>query len=177
MAVPVHVAIDLESYSKRPSGLVLSIGLAAFTVQGGLVGMFYVEPSKVDQTKDGRDIDPATVAWWNTQGDEARKVLGSPGVPVGEALARVRSFLSRFQGGNYRLAGMWGWGSDFDNAMLQDLFRHYEQPVPWDFRINRCGRTIVELLGAPKPPAVGTHHNAVDDAIYQAERIGKRSCA
>lgn len=171
MPIPVHIALDLESYSKRPSALVLSVGLAAFTLQGGLVGTFYVEPNKEEQRAAGRDEDPATVAWWESQNEAAREVLKSPGVSIDKSLAGIRAFFSRFQDRNYRVAGVWGWGADFDNAMLQDLFRHFDEPPPYDYRVNRCGRTIVEMLGAPKPVAHGTHHNAVDDAIYQAERI------
>lgn len=171
MTIPVHISLDLESLSKRPSALVLSVGMAAFTTQGGLVATFYVEPNKEEQRAAQRDVDPATVAWWQAQNPDARKVLDTPGVSVASCLAGIRSFFGRFQDRSYRVAGVWGWGADFDNAMLQDLFRHFDEPPPYDYRVNRCGRTIVEMLGAPKPVAHGTHHNAVDDAIYQAERI------
>lgn len=169
--IPVHVAIDLEALSKRPNAVVLSVGLAAFTVQGGLVGTFYTEPSKSQQRTMFRDEDPDTVAWWNLQSDDARKVLAGDGIPVADSLRSIGAFLNRFQGGSYELAGVWGFGSDFDNAMLQDLYRSFGVPVPWHYKVNRCGRTVGALAGMPHVGKVGTHHNALDDAMFQAELI------
>lgn len=170
MTIKIHVALDVESLDKRPTALVLSIGLVAFTLQGGEVASFYAEPSK-DEQRIYRTMDDGTVRWWETQSLEARQVLLSPGIPVVEVLNGIGSFLSRFQGGGYEIAGVWGYGSDFDNAMVTDLSRAAGFGDPWPYGKNRCGRTVVELAGLPKPPNVGTHHNALDDARFQAERI------
>lgn len=175
MPIPVHISIDLESLDKRPSGVVLSVGLAAFTVPGGLVGSYYAELNQGDQRQRGRTIDRGTIAWWNSQPPEAAKILtGLNSIDTQTALDGASAFIGRFQGGHYAVAGVWGYGSDFDNAMLQDLYRDFGNPVPWSYKLNRCGRTITQLAkstGMEKPPNNGVHHNALDDAIWQAEYI------
>lgn len=173
--IPVNIAIDLESLDKRPSAIVLSIGMAAFTIPGGLVGTYYAELNQGDQKQRGRTIDRGTIAWWNQQPEEAQRILtGLNSIDTIAALDGAAAFVNRFNGGHYQIAGVWGYGSDFDNAMLQDLYRDFGHPVPWSYKLNRCGRTITNLAkqtGMEKPPNNGTHHNALDDAVWQAEYI------
>jgi hypothetical protein len=69
------------------------------------------------------------------------------------------------------LAGVWGFGADFDIAILQSLFRDYGIPPPWPYKLNRCGRTVTALCPQRRPPRNGMSHNALDDAIYQAHTI------
>lgn len=175
MTIPVHIAIDLESLDTRPTAVVLSVGLAAFTVPGGLVGAYYTEPLREDQLFLNRTTDRGTVAWWNAQEGDCGRVLRQPaGVPVVDALNGIASFIGRFDGGSYHIDGIWGFGAAFDNAMLADLFRTAGHPVPWSYKANRCGRTVTALakqLGQERPPNVGTLHNALDDAVWLAEYI------
>lgn len=166
---PVHVSIDLETLDKRPSAVVVSIGLAAFTVAGGEVATYYTTVKRSPQEERGRTVDPGTEEWWSRQSSEVREALDqSKAIGPYEALNHVTSFVQRFQNNFYYVAGVWGFGSDFDNAILIDMFGDFEMPVPWDYRANRCGRTLVRELGTPKPKAVGVHHNAADDAVWQA---------
>lgn len=169
--IPIHLAIDLECLDLRPSALVLSAGLVAFTVPGGVVGTFYTEPHKGEQGAKGRTIRPETMEWWGEQSNEAQRVLLSDGIPVHESLAGITHFFNRWNTGFYRVEGVWGWGSDFDNAMLQDLFVDFDWKVPWSYKLNRCGRTVAALAGGAPPPPQGTKHHALDDAMYQAEYI------
>ena len=171
MTVKVHIALDVEPLDKRPTALVLSSGMVVFTLVGGEVASFYVEPSKEEQKTIGRTVDEGTVHWWSLQNEAAQFVLQTPGIPVLQALNGMGSFLSRFQGGGYEIGGVWGYGSDFDNAMVQDLSRAAGFGDPWPYGKNRCGRTVVELAALAKPQNVGTHHNALDDARFQANRI------
>lgn len=169
--ITVDIALDIETLGLRPGSLILSIGMVAFTLQGGEVASFYAEPSKEEQKALGRIVDPDTQRWWNSQNETAQQVLHSPGIPIVDVLTGVGSFLSRFTSGAYQIGGVWGYGSDFDNAAVQDLSRDAGFGAPWPYGKNRCGRTVVELAGLPKPPNVGTHHNALDDARFQATRI------
>lgn len=167
----VHVAIDLESLDLRPSALILSVGLSAFTLQGGEVSTFYAVPSKEVQLLAGRTTDAGTKKWWDKQEPEAKAVLDLPGVPVLEVMDGIDAFFKRFSDNGNHVAGVWGYGSDFDNAMIQDFYATFGRRVPWRYTRNRCGRTVVALANVPFGPSTGIHHNALDDARFQARMI------
>lgn len=169
MTIPVHISMDIETLDLRPSGVILSIGLAAFTVPGGIVGSFYTRLNREEQEAKGRTVDRATQVWWESQSDDAKEALRGTDEPVDRSLMMVESFFSRFTGGAHEIAGVWGFGSDFDNAFVQDIFRQWGRSVPWPHKKNRCGRTLVGMTAPEKPLNIGTHHNALDDAMWQAE--------
>lgn len=172
MSIPVHISMDVETLDIRASAVVLSIGLAAFTMSGGLVATFYTRFNRKEQENYGRTSTTSTLAWWNLQSDSAKEVLGYDfKQEVRDTLDIIQPFFGRFNGGLYDIAGVWGYGSDFDNATVIDLYRHYQKPVPWSYKANRCGRTLVAIAQPEKPANTGTHHNALDDAIFQAEYI------
>jgi len=41
---------------------------------------------------------------------------------------------------------------------------------PWKFRDNRCFRTYKSLISF-RPPRSGVPHDALEDAVYQAETL------
>ena len=64
---------------------------------------------------------------------------------------------------------IWGNGATFDNSIVQRMFEAKGYPVPWNTFGDRCYRTAINMLGRPPLVRNGTHHNALDDAIYQAQ--------
>jgi hypothetical protein len=66
---------------------------------------------------------------------------------------------------------IWGNGASFDNAILAELYRVAKHPSPWEYWNDRCYRTLKNLYKqvVPPPERKGTHHNALDDAVFQAE--------
>lgn len=167
MNAPIHVSCDLETLSLQPNALVLSIGLAAFTLPHGIVKRAYWILEQQTQVAKGRHIDPRTLDWWQRQSKEAREVLTATGTDTATTLRHVATWFE----GLPDLAGVWGFGADFDNAILQSLYRDYGQSVPWSYKLNRCGRTVTALAPMRRPPRQGAHHNAMDDAAYQASTI------
>jgi hypothetical protein len=187
-----EVMVDLETLALSPAAVVLSVGLCAFDPAIGAVG-----PSlhvRLDpRAQKNRRIDAGTVLWWMSQGDEARGalvVLDGKGNPldamlVGHALARVNDFF----GENMReRCGVWGNGSDFDNAVLADLYRwntakggSFVPEQPWAFHQNRCFRTLKNVFRADYEAAVAGvprdgHHNAEADARWQAKVAARILC-
>jgi len=57
--------------------------------------------------------------------------------------------------------------------MLNHAYQQYRMPPPWRPYAGRCYRTYKNLPGARdvKVPRLGEHHNALDDAIYQATHL------
>lgn len=167
MPYPVHVSADLETLSLHPTAVVLSIGLAAFTLSGGIVKQAYWTLEQPTQKAHGRHVDPRTLDWWQRQSKEAREVFLEPGKDTASVLLEVAAWFKALPD----LAGVWGFGADFDIAILQSLYRDYGIPVPWPYKLNRCGRTVTAISPQRRPQRGGTYHNAVDDAVYQAHSI------
>lgn len=175
---PIHFAVDIETLGLRADSVIMSVGVVAFTVAGGEVSSLYEVMSTRQQAEEGRFIDPDTVSWWERQSPAARAVVSESmecQTPLAQSLDRIEQFFAAFNTGSYSHAGVWGYGADFDNSFLQHLFLSMGRKVPYDWRKNRCGRTLVHLAGLPPPTQiVGVHHHALDDARFQAAWF--RSC-
>lgn len=168
----VHVSIDIETLGLTPGSVVLSVGLVAFTLQGAEVGSLFFLPSVDEQKHYGRHIDPGTAKWWNEPAQaQAKQQFDGPQVGVGEANGMVKAFMERFNTPVSALDSVWGFGADFDNAILGDLLTvHTNRRLPWHYRKNRCGRTLTGMYpDVAKPASQGQHHHALDDARWQAE--------
>lgn len=169
-----HISIDLETLDTIPSAVVLSCGLVAFDPNTGeILDKQYTRFVKLDeQAARGRTISPSTVYWWARQSEEARRVMTDNEIFGEGTVSGLRNIDTFF--GQHDADGVWGNGSDFDNAILGSLFRSFDMRTPWSYGKNRCLRTIKNLK-LPKtfiaPIRVGTHHNALDDAEYQANYV------
>jgi exodeoxyribonuclease VIII len=163
-----RAALDIETLDLAPTAVILSIGVAVFAPSGEVVDTFYSPLRRDDQEWVGRTTNADTLAWWQQQSPEARAILHTKGTAVHWVLEDLSHFLTKHQ-----VEGVYGWGADFDNATVRCLARSLGQPEPWHYRMNRCGRTVVALAGnrIVPPERVGTHHNALDDAIFQARHI------
>ena len=170
-----HVSIDLETLSTSPAAVILAIGAVAVCEESGnSVSLYRV--CSIDSQKD-RQIDPSTLAWWEKQPEEARKVLTEAESPDATPLKDVLHALTDWVGllGRTHQVYAWGNGSSFDVAILEHAFKNISPFVPWDFRKVRDMRTLWDLclrLGInPEVDRSGTHHHALDDARFQANII------
>lgn len=165
-----HVMLDLETLDTTPSAVIVSIGACRFDPNTGEVGeKFYAILDRDSQTLMGRTSSDSTLKWWNEPGQaEARKVFEEPVTEVRRALHDFSNFLPLDVG------GIWGNGAAFDNVILWHAFRQFGLDLP-PFWTDRCFRTIKALgkaNGIEPPPFRGTAHNALDDAVHQAQHLG-----
>jgi hypothetical protein len=99
----------------------------------------------------------------------ARAEMRAPGgVHLAEALREFSKFIE-FTGGRDIL--LWGNGAAFDNVILASAYRALRLTPPWKFYNDRCYRTMKAAYSDVKMPRTGTHHNALDDAISQANHL------
>lgn len=170
--IGIEIAIDLETLSTEADAIVLSAGFAAFTRTGGLVATYYVEFGKEEQRAAERRADQATLDWWASQPEDVRQVVTAKGVPVIEALTGINQFFGRFDSNGYHIEGVWGYGSDFDNAILKSLYRSFGMELPWAYKQNRCGRTLAAVTGLDLSKITTTvKHHALEDAVWLAAAI------
>lgn len=170
-----QVAIDLETLSTSPAAVMLSIGAVAVCESTGTRLQFYAATS-VD-SQPGRKTDASTLIWWGKQSTEARKALdyahSEDCPPLSQALDQLTDWLGKL--GETHDVYVWGNGADFDIGILSHAYKEISNFVPWDFRKVRDMRTLYDLtlrFGLTiSVPRVGTHHNALDDAQFQADVI------
>ncbi len=164
-----HLMIDLETMGSRPTSAIVAIG-AVFFNESGLGDRFYCTVDLESCMKSGLTVDGGTIMWWLKQSEEARKALYDDPKPLERALLRFADFYASRANKNTRV---WGNGADFDNAILSNAYQAAASHAPWPYWANGCYRTIKSLNPNIKHERKGTHHNALDDAIYQAEHLRK----
>lgn len=165
----IDVMLDLETLSSKPNAAVVSIGAVAFNKDGVAREGFYEVLDVEDQELKGRHISASTFKWWTQQSEQARKVFAETPSKTPMALARFEAYLYGLTS-DVHARRIWGYGSTFDNVVLRSLYESYGMKAPWTYRGDMCYRTLKGLF--PKvaiPERTGTHHNALDDARYQAQ--------
>lgn len=161
-----NVMLDLETMGTRPGSVIVSVGAIEFDPQSARLGRTFYQTCSIASAVDvGLAMDPQTVTWWLQQNDDARGELIKAKGDLKSVLIAFKQWL-----GNADVR-LWGNGSDFDNALLAEAYRIIGEPIPWKFWNNRCYRTMKSLFPNVKLEREGTHHNALDDAIYQAKHL------
>lgn len=176
----INIMMDIETTGARPGCRVLSIGLVEFD-EKGTIDSLLVHPKLSDQV--GVD-DGNTMGWWGTQSAEAKSVFADNHI-LGESVEyvykRIKTFIddlvdarkSLSQGLDKVDVCIWGNGATFDNSIVQHMFYAKGLPIPWNTFGDRCYRTAINMLGRPSLQRQGVHHNALDDAMYQANCLIK----
>jgi len=161
-----NIMLDLETMGITANSAIIAIGACEFD-DFEITKEFYINVDLEKMIRKGFDIDGSTIMWWMKQSDEAREVFQGKKASPAEALEAFREFMGK----NPRDIQVWGNGSDFDNTLLINMFQKYGVKSPWDFWNNRCFRTLKASFPQLKIERKGTHHNALDDAKFQAEYL------
>lgn len=169
-----NIMLDLETMGNGPQAAIVAIGAVEFDLLTQEIGeKFYAAVDLASSVYWGGKIDASTVMWWLRQSDEARMALGRDGKDIGEALGLFADWLKGR--GDRQQIKVWGNGVDFDNVILSSAYHNMSHPVPWEWFNNRCYRTVKKLYPYVEIRRSGTHHNALDDAVSQAEHLIKIS--
>lgn len=168
---PAHVMLDLETMGTDPYAPVIAIGACRFTAGANPLHIddtFYQAISLESCMALGLRPSASTIIWWAGQSKEAQAVLTDPGA-IDLPLA-LDAFTDWY---NSRPDELWGNSARFDLGLLEAAYKACGKTVPWRHWHERCYRTIKNLLKAEeiKLVRVGTHHNALDDAISQAMHL------
>ena len=160
------VMVDLETLGTGPNSVIISIGAVKFDPDTGEIGdEFYAVVDQQSCLDLGLEKDPATVEWWSKQSAAAQEaVFNRPGYHIAQVLEIFGSFVNKN-------TPLWGNGADFDNVIIANAYRKLKQETPWKFWNNRCYRTMKNLFPRVTMMREGTHHNALDDAKFQAKHL------
>jgi hypothetical protein len=176
-----HLMIDLETMGKKSNAAIISIGAIFFGKEGvSYDKSFYRKVNLQSCINLGLEIDASTVMWWMQQSNESRNEF------VDNYKSRnIKYVLSEFSGffeaNNESVRKMlprdtkndicvWGNGANFDISILENAYNKSHKKVPWFYNLVRCFRTykamnpVINNLPNDRPA-----HNALEDAIWQAE--------
>ena len=174
------VSIDLETLGDKYNAPILSIGAASFNRHTGKMGpTFYQEIEPNSAIKVGTPT-AGTIAWWIKQSKDAQRIFDdneqarANKMHIASALLNFVTFVR-----SLGAPCVWGNGSSFDVTIIEHSIDKgtvgLEPPwVYWNVRDLRTAVDFAEAIAGFKKSDVarkGVHHNALDDAVYQAELV------
>lgn len=168
-----HFSIDLETLDNKFSSAIISIGVQQFDPDTGKLGGTFYKEIDIDSAIKSGTVSGSTLSSWASQSEKARRVFGKENkVPLATALDALATWMR----GMSIAPKVWGNGATFDITILEHAYEKggVGLKAPWNYTNIRDMRTIVDasnLTGTEWPARVGVHHNALDDAIYQAQMI------
>ncbi len=167
------IMVDLETLGTTPGSIILSIGACMFDpVTGDVLAQFYRTIDRASCEAAGLTADASTEAWWAGQSQAARDALLMDTSPLSEVLESFAGWWLAQRGER-----LWAHAPNFDETLLAAAYRACGVGHPWQFWNVRCTRTIYALAGVKPDRTVGTHHNALDDAIAQAVAVHRAFAA
>ncbi len=159
-----HLMLDIETMGNESFSSIISMGALEFDINTGKTGKeFYVNVDLQSCLDYGLTVNASTIMWWMKQSEQARKDF------VEKTPLRIEAALLDFCQFCNKEYQIWGNSARFDCGILQNAYNKLSIPIPWDFRKERCVRTLVSLNPEIKEnfPSIGTAHNALSDCYYQ----------
>lgn len=176
-----NIMFDMETLGSIADAPILSIGAVRFDPHGDAIGDqgFYRSVTLESNFDYHRRPSEQTIQWWMKQSEGAQAVFNEPKVGLDTALEEFVDWVYDFEEDKHvrqkikKDATIWANGSDFDTPMMAHALTYARIPIPWEFWNSRCVRTYKNLPGARdiKVERVGTYHNALGDAITQAQLV------
>jgi exodeoxyribonuclease VIII len=163
----INVMLDLETMSTESNAAICSIGAVKFSLEEGVLDTFYCTVDAADCKAHGLDISTSTVQWWARQPKEVLAQLRKDNMPLLDALTTF----SKWYG--HTPFPTWGCGAGFDNVIMENAYKAVGMKRPWTPWLDRCYRTMKEVVKISETERKGTYHNALDDALHQTHHLLK----
>ena len=162
------IMLDLESLGTRPDCAILTLGAVKFDeyTPGSFGDSLYLRIDVDEQLVLGRTVQEDTLEWWMSQAEDVREeALGEDGrISMEEMYKQLNRFL-------VGATNIWCQGPAFDIVILENIYRQYGWPTPWQFWQIRDSRTLFGVHGDPRVKGKVGLHNALEDCVSQAEAV------
>lgn len=180
-----NVMVDIETLGDNQNSVIFSIGAVRFDILTGE----HKKESEIrikiqDAINNGFDVTEDTIDFWLLQLPEKRKKeLLRKGDEI--SLKKALIMFSQWLWGELNPSVneveskmentiIWSKGPRFDLGILSNAYTKYGMKVPWNFRNERCVRTMLDNLDEntkikTKDKYVG--HNSLQDAKLQADLV------
>lgn len=168
---PFHgLMVDMETLGKHHDAVVISVGLCLFS-ETAIIRRTHVRMDLDEQESIGRQCDTETVLWWLGQDDAKDRLvrLEAPIYTISQLHTLLRDW-SHDVGIDFDIP-VWACGPDFDFTILRSLFKANHMEMPWQFYVQRDFRTIRHSIDANFTLEKKNTHDAMADAVWQAEYL------
>jgi hypothetical protein len=163
---PINIMIDLETLGTKPGCTILSIGATVFLEAER--SQFYMKIDPINSETYGFVEDPKTMDWWYEQDALVRQEAFSGEDTVIKVLVCFTRWLESLTDNPI----IWGNSASFDCKILEKAYEYLQLETPWKYSNEMCYRTLKNLFAGAVPIVLpqGAAHNALDDAINQANQ-------
>lgn len=162
-----HIMFDAETLGTAADACIMSIGAVRFDLHSDKIddNGFYASVSIDSNLELKRRVQEDTLIWWMNQGENAKGVFNEEKQTLRTAMSDLADWVGDDD------CQVWSNGADFDLPMLAHAYTQLGIEIPWKFWNSNCFRTYKKLPGAKliKLPFNGTKHNALFDAVHQAQ--------
>lgn len=172
--------IDLETLGTHTKAPIISIGAVFFDIEKKELGpTFYGVLDVADQIDSKiRFADASTIKWWMSQSGAAKRVFKDNAHPTAPSLETFADWILNTVGSkskSTKKVTVWGNGSGFDITLMETMFEDYKIKCPWMYYKVNDLRTFKRFVakGEAVQKLEGTDHNALDDAVNQANYVLK----
>lgn len=165
-----QLMIDIETMGIEPYSCITSISAVEFDIESGETGKeFFINIDLEDSMKNGFTVNADTILWWMKQSDDARKDVFTNTVDVLYALHLFSVFC---KSKDYEV---WANSPRFDCGILSNYYTEMGLKTPWNFRKERCVRTLQGLFSEIKEQTEfeGVKHNPLSDCYHQIKYCHK----
>lgn len=164
--------LDLETLGLNPGCAIISIGAVLWwdDIPSGR-HHFKTNISIQANIRAGLELEGEVVEWWFNRPAEVQKASFAD---AAKSVEHALMMLSEFAGKHCDTRNLlvWSKGTHFDNAILLAAYHKVGLTPFWGYKNNRDYRTLAAMFpGIPEPTRAGTHHDALDDAIHQANHL------
>lgn len=179
MNTVTDIVVDIETLGTQPGCPVIQIGLCGFDAYHDifipLISGAYRIPLSAIEGKD--KINGDTLDWWFNQSASAVAELLSNVGTLSATKPSEYSMLIAFAQDitpHVQQANLWGNSHSFDLVLIEAAMARHGMEKPWNFRNERCYRTLKEeLYWVKADPFIDTKHIALNDAYNEAAHLYK----
>ena len=164
----MYITYDFETLGTSFNAPVIQIGAVKFNTVGEILDKFYTNINWNDLSKYSFTTDYPTLQWWmETQSEAAKTLFTGETMLLKDAFKAFEKWIGKPKDYYY-----WTHAT-FDPVIFANTCRVLGMDVFIPFRHQMDIRTLTLLAGRVKVEREGTAHNALDDAILQADYISK----
>jgi hypothetical protein len=168
-----HIMVDIETMGNGSGAALVQLSAQEFNLETGALGRSFDQRVSLQSSLNaGLKVTASTIQWWMSQPDEARQRLFQDPQDLRTVLTKFALFVVTCGGDKVY---MWGNSPRFDEGIIADAFRAVNMGLPWNFRMERCVRTISALAPQVRQnePLPAVQHDGIEDARYQISYLVK----
>lgn len=168
----MNVTFDLETLGNTSQAPIVQIAAVLFDNQGKIYDSVDLR-ADLKTIPEGFVVDFDTLKWWFEQSDVAIKSVMTHGTLTHKDMCKeFMKWVLDIKAQYTKEIVFWSHAT-FDPPILANNFKVLKMYNPIPFRMHRDIRTLTHFAGRIDVKRQGTHHNALDDCLYQAEYITK----